>query len=238
MKNLFPLISFLLLCLLSACRPTDTRKVIKAVAEQAVDTAGYKSRTIATENFVSVEATCFADITYHQIPLDSPACVVLQAPGSILDDCSASVVDGTLRLALNRNATHPEEAVAVVHIYAPAVCDFSLVGGKCLRLGKVRLACPMSIVLDGVGSIVSDSIAAPELKAVLNGAGHIDLRGVNAEAVSATLGGAGIIALEGKARRASAVLNGAGTIDLQGLCTDLAPDCSVTGVGKILQKAQ
>ncbi|MFW5604017.1 MAG: GIN domain-containing protein, partial [Bacteroidales bacterium] len=83
-----------------------------------------------------------------------------------------------------------------------------------------------------------DSIAAPELKAVLNGAGHIDLRGVNADAVSATLGGAGIIALEGEARRASAVLNGAGTIDLQGLRTDLAPDCSVSGVGKILQKAK
>ena len=100
-------------------------------------------------------------------------------------------------------------------------------GGKCLRLGKVRMACPMSIVLDGVGSIVSDSIAAPELKAVLNGAGHIDLRGIDADAVSATLGGAGIIAL-----------NGTGTIDLQGLRTDLAPDCSVSGVGKILQKAK
>ena len=220
---------------LSACKPTDTRKVIKAVAEQSVDTTGYKSRTIATEDFVSVEATCFADITYHQIPLDSTARVVLQAPENILDDCSGSVVDGTLRLSLNHSDTHPEEAVAVVHIYAPAVCDFSLVGGKCLRLGKVRMACPMSIVLDGVGSIVADSIAAPELKAVLNGAGHIDLRGVNADAVSATLGGAGIIALEGEARRASAVLNGAGTIDLQGLRTDLAPDCSVTGVGKILQ---
>ena len=154
MKNLLPLISLLLLCLLSACRPTDTRKVIKAVAEQAVDTAGYKSRTIATENFVSVEATCFADITYHQIPLDSPACVVLQAPGSILDDCSASVVDGTLRLALNRNATHPEEAVAVVHIYAPAVCDFSLVGGKCLRgdwaiVGLYALFCILFLKIFG-----------------------------------------------------------------------------------------
>ena len=83
---------------------------------------------------------------------------------------------------------------------------------------------------------MADSIAAPELKAVLNGAGHIDLRGIDTEAVSATLGGAGIIAFEGKARRASAVLNGAGTIDLQGLRTDLAPDCSVSGVGKILQK--
>ena len=53
-----------------------------------------------------------------------------------------------------------------------------------------------------------------------------------------TLGGAGIVALEGKARRASAVLNGAGTIDLQGLRTNIAPDCSVSGVGKILQKAK
>ena len=51
-------------------------------------------------------------------------------------------------------------------------------------------------------------------------------------------GGAGIIALEGEARRAAAVLNGTGTIDLQGLRTDLAPDCSVSGVGKILQKAK
>ena len=199
---------------------------------------GYKSRTIATEDFVSVEATCFADITYHQIPLDSTVRVVLQAPENILDDCSGSVVDGTLRLSLNHSDTHPKEAVAVVHIYAPAVCDFSLVGGKCLRLGKVRMACPMSIVLDGVGSIVADSIAAPELKAVLNGAGHIDLRGIDADAVSATLNGAGIIALEGKARRASAALNGAGTIDLQGLRTDIAPECSVSGAGQILQNAK
>ena len=63
-------------------------------------------------------------------------------------------------------------------------------------------------------------------------------RGIDADAVSATLGGAGIVALEGAARRAAAVLNGTGTIDLQGLRTDIAPDCSISGVGKILQKAK
>ncbi len=223
----------LLLCALSSCKRTNIYETVKAVAIAEVDTTGFDSHTVQTNAFTAVEADCFADIAYHQTAAGTPPRVVLKAPAEVLDHISVMTDDNVLSLRVDRRYRMPERAVVVVSVYAPFVSSFSLRGGKCLRLGRMKISSPLTLSLDGVGALTSEVLEAHEINVSLNGAGSIDLQGISTQRLSAELDGAGSINLQGRCTDAYLELNGAGHIDVTRLQCAHKAQRAINGVGTI-----
>ena len=208
---------FCLVLTLCACTRTNMRQVVKMLAEQPVDTAGYAKRTIQTAEVSAVVADCFADVTYHQ---DSTQwCVVFRAPEKICQGMKAEVSEGVLRIELDNHFRMPKNVVAVCHVYAPAVGSFELNGGKCLRLGRLQLQAPLRVELNGVGTITSEELRAPAITALLDGAGTMDLNGIDTPQLRAEINGVGDIVLSGRTGRKQILVNGEGNVDTTELKT-------------------
>lgn len=208
---------FCLVLTLCACTRTNMRQVVKMLAEQPVDTAGYAKRTIQTAEFSAVVADCFADVTYHQ---DSTQwCVVFRAPEKICQGMKAEVSEGVLRIELDNHFRMPKNVVAVCHVYAPAVGSFELNGGKCLRLGRLQLQAPLRVELNGVGTITSEELRAPAITALLDGAGTMDLNGIDTPQLRVEINGVGDIVLSGRTGRKQILVNGEGNVDTTELKT-------------------
>lgn len=232
--TLYPLAALCLaLCALGSCKRTDIYETVKAVAIAEVDTTGFASRTVQTNAFTAVEADCFADIAYRQTAAGTPPRVELKAPAEVLDHISVMTDDNVLSLRVDRRYRMPERAVVVVSVYSPFVSSFSLRGGKCLRLGRMKISSPLNLSLDGVGALTSESVEAHEVNVTLNGAGCIDLRGISTQRLSAELDGAGSITLQGRCAEAFLELNGAGHIDVTQLQSAHKAQRTINGVGAI-----
>lgn len=208
---------FFLLLALCACTRTDMRQVVKTLAEQPVDTAGFTRRTIQTVPFSALVVDCFADVTYHQDT--TRCCVVIQAPKSVSEGMRADVSEGVLRIGLDSHYRMPKNVVAVCHVYAPAVGAFELNGGKCLRLGRLVLQAPLRVELNGVGTVTSDELHAPAITAMLDGAGTMDLDGIDTPQLRAELNGVGDIFLGGRTAHKQIMVNGEGNVDTTNLVT-------------------
>ena len=203
-----------LLLTATGCRQTNIREVMMNVASQHVDTTGYQRRTIHAASFATVEIDCFADVTYTQTAPGTPCRIELQAHQPLLNKMTFSVVSGSkLVVDAGKYYNSSEREVPVVHIYAPAVNYFELAGGKCLRLGYLKLHTPFSVKLGGVGAILCKQLQAPQVDVVLEGAGSVNLEGIDTNYLRAELSGAGSIRLAGKAAHTQTLLLGAGTVD-------------------------
>ncbi len=222
----------LLLPALYSCRKTNIYETVKAMSVAEVDTAGFESKTLQTNDFNAVEVDCFADVTYHQTPNGTPPHVTVSAPADVLGNLDVKTENGELEIRVKRGYRMPKRAVAVIHLYAPFVSSFSLHGGKCLRLGTMSISSPLSLTLDGVGSLTSQKVEAYEIRAELNGAGNIDLNGIRTQRLTASLNGAGKVRLDGTCTEAYLDLNGAGDIDISALKSRNVRR-SVNGVGNI-----
>lgn len=235
MKRYFHSLALICLALpaLWGCQKTNIYETVKAMSVAQVDTTGFVSKTLQTNQFTSVEVDCFADVTYHQTLSGTPPRVVLSAPPEVMDHLSAKTENGELGIHIDRGYQMPNRAIVVVHLYSPFVSSFSLQGGKCLRLGQMSISSPLNLTLDGVGALTAEKVEAYEISAELNGAGNIDLHGIRTERLTADLNGAGNISLAGTCTDAYLNLNGAGNIDISGLKSQHPAQRSVNGVGNI-----
>ena len=222
---------------LTSCDNRNIHQVVKEMANAEVDTVGWPSGVLRTNPFSSVEINCFADVTYHQTAMGDDHYVEVKAPGNVLENVDVVVEDGELQVRVDRRYRMPEKAVAVVNIYAPFVNRFTLIGGKCLRMGKVMLTSPLELLVDGnVGTLTSDSIVAHEVSMLLDGSGSFDLKGIETGDVRVKLKGNGTICLSGKCQGTKMNLLGDGVIDLQGLACDSIIKEEIQGKGRILRK--
>lgn len=217
MKHLF---SFLLATLLlTACDSKDIRHTMKAAAESTVCTRGFAEKTIQANDFSSVTVNCFADVTYHQTRAGESPHIILKAPENVLPHLLAETNDEELNLQAENRYRMPRNTVIVADIHAPAVSRFSLNGGKCLRLGNISLACPLTVEINGVGAVTADSVTVSDLYIELNGSGSADLRGISTGRLHSTLNGNGHIHLAGRCRSSSIRTNGTGHTDTEALQT-------------------
>lgn len=213
----FRLLSLLLIsAALTACDNRNIHQVVKEMAEAPVDTTGFTTQTVQTNAFSAVEVDCFADVTFHQSPADSMS-VRLSANKDVLAHTSVRVIEEKLYIATDRRYRMPESAVIAIDIYAPFVSSLMLNGGKCLRLGTLRLSCPLSLEINGVGALCADTIAASEVSLTLNGSGSIDLKGLDTERLTGTINGSGRVLLAGRAATSDVAINGAGSVDTSAL---------------------
>lgn len=208
----------IVLCGLSACKYKSLNEMLKEIAVQQVDTTGYSERVVYPQSFTTVAVNCFSDVTYHQTALGEKPYVVLRAPENVLQHTECIVVDDeSLRIELKPPYRQPESVAFVINVYAPVVDRFVVNGGKCLRLGKIKRAMPLSVEMNGCGSILCDQLVAPDFEAELNGAGHIELRNIEVNRIKATINSIGNIVLSGKAKNTSLKINGEGKIDTNSL---------------------
>lgn len=199
MTRTFFLLALICTMLFTACDHRDIRLVVKQVAETPTDTTDFAERTVRTNAFSTVEIDCFADVIFHQTPGNVAPYVRLLAPYGVLGHVTTRSADDALVISTDRRYRMPEDAVVVIHLYAPFVSKFVLNGGKCLRLGSLRLSSPVAIELDGVGAVTADSLVAQEVELDINGDGSADLRGISTNYFSANVTGNGSLTLEGRA---------------------------------------
>lgn len=219
MKKSFLLVIMSALVVLTGCDRRDIHSVIKEMAEAPVDTAGFDSRSLHTNDFSSVEIACFSDITFHQTaPTEMPH-ITLSAPAEVLENVRCKVLEGELSLTLNNRYKMPDKAVLVAHIYAPFVNKFVMSGGKCLRLGKLKVASPLEVQVYGLAAVTAEQLEAHELRLSLSGAGSLRLQGIQTGRLIAATNGNGDIILSGNCDRADLCINGDGLLDLKGLQT-------------------
>lgn len=173
------ILAILLTLTLNACNRKDLREVIKEVAEDPADTTGMASETFATNPFYTIEINCFADVTFKQSEPGSPSFVRIFADQTVLSHVKVSTTDDILTLSTDRRYKMPEKSVIVAEIHAPFVGQFFISGGKCLRLGHIRLSSPLTLELDGVGALTAERVEAPEVTVKGNGTGSVDLQGIN-----------------------------------------------------------
>lgn len=194
------ILALLLTLTLSACNRKDLREVIKEVAEDPADTTGMASKNFSTNPFYTIEVNCFADVTFKQTEPGSASSVKILADPTVLPHVKVSTVDGVLNLSTDRRYKMPEKSVIVAEIQAPFVGQFFVSGGKCLRLGHIRLSSPLTLELDGVGALTAQRIEAPEVTVSGNGTGSIDLRGINTPLLTAQADNQCYIFLSGRTR--------------------------------------
>lgn len=205
------ILSIFTLCI--SCEDRNIRQVVKDIAEAPVDTTDLESKTIYTNTFSSVQIDCFADVTYHQVTIDETPHVELHATPEILQNLSVTVENEKLKVEVNRRYRMPEKEVAVINIYTPFISHVTVNGAKCFRLGKIMLASPIEMNLEGVGAITSDSITAPEINVGINGDGSVHLRGIATKKLRCQQKGSGILALEGHCETMEMVSDSTGFID-------------------------
>ncbi|MDD5779653.1 MAG: DUF2807 domain-containing protein [Bacteroidales bacterium] len=202
---------------LAGCDRRNIHSVIKEMAEAPVDTTGFESRSLHTNDFSSVEIACFSDITFHQTAPSEMPHIILSAPAEVLENVRCKVLEGELSLSLNNRYKMPDKAVLVAHIYAPFVNKFVMSGGKCLRLGKLKVASPLEIQVYGLAAITAEQLEAHELRLSLNGAGSLNLQGIQTGQLIAATNGDGDIILSGNCESANLCVNGNGLLHLKGL---------------------
>ncbi|MGN1354180.1 MAG: GIN domain-containing protein [Alloprevotella sp.] len=178
-------LAILLTLTLSACNRKDLREVIKEVAEDPADTTGMASETFSTNPFYTIEVNCFADVTFKQTAPGSASSVKIFAEPSVMPHVKVGTADGVLSLSTDRRYKMPEKSVIVAEIQAPFVGQFFISGGKCLRLGHIRLSSPLTLELDGVGALTAKRVEAPEVTVKGDGTGSVDLRGINTSRLTA-----------------------------------------------------
>ncbi len=208
----------LVLSSLLACDSRDIRQVVKDMAESPVDTSGFVSKTIRTNVFSAVEIDCFADITFHQTKENVLPYVRLRTQADVLKHVRVRTSEGILFLSTDRRYRMPDNAVVVADVYAPFVSAFTLNGGKCLRLGTLRLKSPLKLELYGrVGALTADTLVAHEVNLYLDGDCSADLRGIDAEYMNVELPNNGHACLSGRVGSMDSTVPGTGKLDISGL---------------------
>lgn len=218
-----------LYCLLAACAAAfsscdnkNIQQVVKEIAEAPADTTGMARQVVQTNAFSDVEIDCFADVTFHQTDSGEEPYVELHALSDVLSHVNVKTTEDMLLISTDRRYRMPEKAVVVIDLYAPFISKFTLNGGKCIRLGRLRLNSPLTLEVDGIGAITAEKLEAPEVYASIDGSGSIDLRGIETLRLSASVNGAGQIFLAGHAAEANVGINGVGSVEHGGLRTDKA----------------
>lgn len=168
--------------------------------------------TVATFFNVATAQTTRSGQTFNKIVVKSNAKIILRTDSMCsyrfteTDNLTASqtkVVDGTLIIN-----SIPAEAVVVT---LPTLNE---------------------VVIDGVGSVVSETIMhGGEMRFVINGNGKIEAE-VSAEKVNATIAGIGKINLKGTAEQANYNISGSGKIDGKELRT-VTSNVKIGGIGKV-----
>ena len=183
----------------ASCGHSDIHQAIKQMAETAIDTTGFATRSVNTNRFSSVEIDCFADVDFIQTDGAAMPHVCIAAPPAVIDHVTARTADDHLVISTERRYRMPERAVVRIEIYAPYVSAFTLNGGKCLRLGRLKALSPLTLETYGVGSITAERIEAPEVDVRLSGDGNVDLKGMATGRLRAEVSGAGHTYLSGMA---------------------------------------
>lgn len=213
MKHISVLFALVFLAALPSCQRSDIHQTIKQMTEYPVDTTGFSKKTIRTNTFSSVEIDCFADVTFHQTASGKHPYIRIMARKDVLDHVITRTTENDLLVATERRYRMPERDVILVDIYAPFISRFTLNGGKCLRLGRMKVLTPLTIESYGIGGVVADRIEAPEIDVMLSGDGNIDLKDIATSQFSGTIHGNGRIYLDGRTASYTSTLDGNGKID-------------------------
>ncbi|MBQ2121024.1 MAG: DUF2807 domain-containing protein [Bacteroidaceae bacterium] len=240
-KNRTPLdywvksISIICLLILSftSCEKRDIHQVIREMAEMPVDTAGFYSTHLETNNFTLVEVDCFADVTFTQTKADEGASITIKSSKEVLENVKTKVEDGKLRVTVNRRYRMPEKAIVVAEIKAPIVNKFVMNGTKCLRIDTLNISSPLEVEMDGVGSLVANNINAYESKILLNGDGHIHIKDIKTGHLQTALNGGGGITVGGECTDIVALLVGEGKMNFAQLKSETPIAQTINGTGTI-----
>ena len=219
-KNILLCVLALCAAAFTACDHRNIKQVVKEIAEAPADTLGMVRQVVQTNDFSVVEVDCFADVTFHQTASATAPYVVLRAHRDVLPHVGVKTLDDMVIISTDRRYRMPERAVVVIDIYAPFISKFMLNGGKCIRLGDIRLKSPLTLEIDGVGAITANVLKAPEVDVSIDGAGSIDLKGIETERLAASINGAGQMFLAGHACEAAVGVQGTGGVDYSKLKTD------------------
>ncbi|MDJ0646858.1 MAG: head GIN domain-containing protein [Flavobacteriaceae bacterium] len=165
-----------------------------------------ESRTLV--NFHSINSSIFADILLTQGPIED---VVIEAQQNILDEINTQVVNGELRISLDRCV----DIVQAVKIY--------------ITIPDVR-----SLTTTGVGDIVGQNqFDLTDLEITLTGVGDVELEGMT-NILDITLTGVGDIeTFELNSNICNVNLTGAGDVEV---FVDNELDVIITGVGTVFYK--
>ncbi len=211
-----PLLSLFLLLTTTACEHRNIYQVVKDLAEAPADTTGLADKTIQTNAFSSVSINGFADVTVHQTA-NADTRVRLQAPQQVMQHLEVSTADDELVISIDRRYRMPQDALIVVDLYAPFLNKIDLNGGKCLRLGTLRLTSPLTIETNGIAAITADSVVAGEVELNINGSGSVDLKHVESTRLNATANGQARLFLHGlKVKTLHTTVNGSGDVTADG----------------------
>ena len=69
----------------ASCGHSDIHQAIKQMAETAIDTTGFATRSVNTNRFSSVEIDCFADVDFIQTDGAAMPHVCIAAPPAVID---------------------------------------------------------------------------------------------------------------------------------------------------------
>ena len=225
-------VAFLVNLLLAACSRSNIRTVVQSLAEQPVDTVGYASQQWTLEAFSAVDVDCFADVRFQK---SSAYGLEVKAPAEVLENMVVKVTDDAeLQVSLKHHFKMPEKTVAVLVVKSPCINRFCMSGGKCLRLGQLTQSTPLQVELNGIGSVIADSLVLPQLQLKLDGAGHIAVNGIRTETLSVRVNGAGSARLTGTAGEASLQASGACHIDATELSCKAIPRITTDGASQVV----
>ncbi len=228
----------LLILSFTSCEKRDIHQVIREMAEMPVDTAGFVSTHLETNDFTWVEVDCFADVTFTQLEAGEPASITIKSSKEVLENVKTKVEDGKLRVTVNRRYRMPEKAIVVAEIKAPVVNKFVMNGTKCLRIDTLNLSSPLEVEMDGVGSLVANSITAYENKFLLNGDGCIAIKDIKTGHLQTALNGGGSIEIAGACTDIVALLVGEGKMNFSQLKSETPIAQTINGTGTIIVSQQ
>lgn len=220
----------------TSCDQRDIHEVIRQMTEAPVNTQGFSRSDIQTNGFSAVEVDCFADVTFHQTKPGGSSHVVLQAPEEVLENVICKVSDNLLQITLNSRYKMPEKTAIVAHIHAPFVNKFVLNGGKCLRLGQLKLTSPLEIENNGLASVSADLLEACELRIQQNGVGCANLKGIICTLLVAETEDAGTIRLGGQCQQARVTARDNSCIHVTDLHSTRPVVEKKTGNGRIINR--
>lgn len=237
-KLRLPQITSILLCVamlltLPSCNKRDIHQVIREMAEMPVDTAGFKTEHIETNDFSWVEVDCFAEVIFQQLNAGEASSITLKSSQEVLDHVKVRVEDGKLRLSINGRYRMPEKAIVVAEIKTPIVNKFVMNGVKCLKIDTLLLNSPLEIEMDGVGSLIANKITSHENKLLLNGDGYAEIKNIETGNLQIALNGGGGAKISGESKSVVALLQGCGNMDFSGLISETEIVQTINGDGKI-----
>ncbi len=224
MKCIRPLLSACVLLILS-CTSDVNINYPDTSSENCLDGQGtIVSETRILGDFHSIDTTIFADILITQGPKED---MIIEAQPNILHEIISEVVNGELRLRLNRCVNITQ--AAKVHITIPEISELTMTGvGDIIAQNEFDLT-DLNINLTGVGNFDLQG-ATETLDITLLGVGEVKAFEMNSNVCNLQLTGVGDVEVFVN-EELNVTITGTGTIFFKGNPT---VNSTITGSGSVV----